>query len=153
MQVFIMRHGEAEMMAASDSQRELTDSGRVQVERMAARVHEHLDSLDYVLVSPYMRAQQTWQLIEPQLSHVGKVITLDELIPSGDEIAVVDLIETLAEEEPQATLLVVSHLPLVGYLVDGLIPGAGAPIFSTAAIAQLHVGATRSLIGLTHPGY
>jgi phosphohistidine phosphatase len=151
MQVFIMRHGQAEMIAAADHDRELTDAGRYQVEQMAQLLRDKILSLDYVLVSPYVRAQQTWQLARTQLPEATQVITLAELTPSGDQNAVVGLIEGIVSEQPDATILVVSHLPLVGYLVEGLVPGAGAPLFSTAAIAELQLKEPRALVGLTHP--
>lgn len=153
MQVFIMRHGQAEMIAKSDQVRQLTDVGRLQVQTMAQTLVHKLDSLDFVLVSPYVRAQQTWNLVSEFLPEAGKVMTLDDLTPSGDESAIVDLIDALVLEHPSANLLVVSHLPLVGYLVDGLVPGAGAPIFSTASIARLCMSSPRKLIELVHPQF
>ncbi|GAD03663.1 phosphohistidine phosphatase SixA [Agarivorans albus] len=151
MQVFIMRHGEAEMFAASDSERALNQSGLNEVGKMGAYLADKLAQLDYVLVSPYLRAQQTWQRLAQSLPEAVKVIELNELTPSGDEVAVVSLINELALEQPQGNLLVVSHLPLVGFIVEGLVAEAGAPLFSTAAVAELQVGQENSFISLQHP--
>ncbi|WP_411991628.1 phosphohistidine phosphatase SixA [Agarivorans sp. DSG3-1] len=151
MQVFIMRHGEAEMFAASDSERALNQSGLNEVGKMGGYLASKLKQLDYVLVSPYLRAQQTWQRLAKSLPEAAQVIELKELTPSGDEMAVVALINELALESPNGSLLVVSHLPLVGFIVEGLVADAGAPLFSTAAVAEVNVAEENSFISLQHP--
>ncbi|WP_026971389.1 phosphohistidine phosphatase SixA [Aliagarivorans marinus] len=151
MQVFIMRHGEAEMYASSDAKRELTEQGRQDVANMGLQLAKQIDTLDYALVSPYMRAQQTWQVLKDILPACKQVIPMEELIPSGDEVSVAGLIEELAREHTNANIIVVSHLPLVGYLVEALCPGAGSPLFSTAAIAQVDLNEEPTLVAVTHP--
>ncbi|MGY5449702.1 phosphohistidine phosphatase SixA [Agarivorans sp. MS3-6] len=151
MQVFIMRHGEAEMFAASDSDRSLNQSGITEVAKMATYLAGKIEHLDYVLVSPYLRAQQTWQGLAAVLPKATNIVEMTELTPSGDEAAVVSLISELALEQPNANLLVISHLPLVGYLVEGLAADAGAPLFSTAAVAQVEVAPENRFISLLHP--
>ncbi len=80
MQVFIMRHGDAALDAASDSVRPLTPCG------------------DVGLVSAYLQA---------------------------------------LANEGTSSVLVISHLPLVGYLVSELCPGETPPMFTTSAIASV----------------
>lgn len=64
MKVLIMRHGEAEHFADSDAQRALTTRGRLESDTVAKACAEHgITHFDKVLVSPYLRAQQTWQEI------------------------------------------------------------------------------------------
>lgn len=64
MKIFIMRHGEAEHFADSDAARELTQRGRTESEAVArACAEQGFAQFDKVLVSPYIRAQQTWQEI------------------------------------------------------------------------------------------
>ncbi len=138
MRVFIMRHGQAEMVAPSDEQRALTKQGRFESAKMAQWLSEQLDSLDTILVSPYVRAQQTLETIQPLLPACENVIQLDELVPGGNVAHMADFITGLAHEE-LSTVLIVSHLPLVGYLVGELAPPAGAPIFATSGIAGLEV--------------
>ncbi len=151
MQVYIMRHGEAEMFAASDSERALNQQGINEVTKMGQFLRTKIVHLDYLLVSPYLRAQQTWQCLSSLLPEPNQTIELKELSPSGDEQAVVALIKELAIEKPAASVLVISHLPLVGFLVDGLVPEVGAPLFSTAAVAELKIAQENSLLLLQHP--
>ena len=83
MQIYIMRHGQAEMMAFSDAERNLTDIGREESERMAKYLVKQGVELDAVLVSPYVRAQQTWQSVSPFFDGVTNIQTLPCLTPSG----------------------------------------------------------------------
>ena len=64
MKMFFMRHGEAEHFADADAARQLTPRGRVESEAVARACKEQgFAQFDKVLVSPYIRAQQTWQEI------------------------------------------------------------------------------------------
>ncbi|MGL5586618.1 MAG: phosphohistidine phosphatase SixA, partial [Aeromonas veronii] len=56
-----------------------------------------------------------------------------DITPYGDPAFVASYLTTLAEQHDQ--ILMVSHLPLVGYLVQSLCPAAGAPMFATSGIA------------------
>lgn len=133
MHIYIMRHGQAEMLAHSDSERPLTALGRLESEMMASYLANQNISFDAVLVSPYLRAQQTWQSVFPYFSAVANVQTLAFLTPGGSARKSVDEILTLQAAGVQK-LLIVSHLPLVGYIVGELVPEAGVPAFSTSAV-------------------
>jgi phosphohistidine phosphatase len=131
--IYIMRHGEAEMLAHSDSERALTALGRLESEMMASYLANQNISFDAVMVSPYLRAQQTWQSVFPFFSAVANVQTLQFLTPGGSARKSVDEILALQATGVQK-LLIVSHLPLVGYIVGELAPEAGVPAFSTSAV-------------------
>jgi phosphohistidine phosphatase SixA len=112
--VFIMRHGEAQAKAETDTQRELAQQGREDIVQMAADYASALESIDVIWASPYVRTQQTAKLLAEQL---GKsVITQSFLQPSGNPIDTLSALEADSEN----TVLIVSHQPLVGILVDGL---------------------------------
>ena len=136
MQIYIMRHGQAEMMAFSDAERNLTDIGREESERMAKYLVKQGVELDAVLVSPYVRAQQTWQSVSPFFDGVTNIQTLPCLTPSGSARKTVNELLALQAEGVKA-VLIVSHLPLVGYIVGELAPSAGVPAFSTSAVGHV----------------
>ena len=136
MQIYIMRHGQAEMMAFSDAERNLTDIGREESERMAKYLVKQGVELDAVLVSPYVRAQQTWQSVSPFFDGVTNIQTLPCLTPSGSARKTVNEFLALQAEGVKA-VLIVSHLPLVGYIVGELAPSAGVPAFSTSAVGHV----------------
>jgi phosphohistidine phosphatase len=136
--IYIMRHGEAEMMAHSDSERALTTVGRLQSAMMASYLADQNIYFDAVLVSPYLRAQQTWQSVFPYFSDVSNVQTLPFLTPGGSARKSVDEILALQAAGIEK-VLIVSHLPLVGYIVGELAPEAGVPVFSTSAVGVVEL--------------
>lgn len=135
MKIFIMRHGEAEHFADSDAQRELTANGRQASLAVAkACVEQGYRSFDKVLVSPYIRAQQTWQ----EIAHcfdANKVETLDDITPYGDSEQVAQYIDALIDVEQLESVLLVSHLPLVGYLTAEFVVDMAPPLFPTSGLA------------------
>ena len=145
MQLYIMRHGEASMLAPSDVQRPLTELGLLEAGLMG-KWFAHL-SLDFVqiLVSPYLRAQQTLStvlsemniMVPPPFSGMDNIETLDLITPSADAQHVHDYLDAFLQEKPCETLLIVTHMPLVSFLVESLTIKDQMPIFQTAAVAQI----------------
>ncbi|WP_109407168.1 phosphohistidine phosphatase SixA [Proteus faecis] len=134
MQIFIMRHGEAAIDAASDALRPLTDRGKSESIKMAEWMTKQGHTIDYVLVSPYLRAQQTLDAVKVDLALPSKVETDDGLIPGGNPSHIAHYLRALGDAGYK-NILVISHLPLVGYVVAELCPGVCAPMFSTSTIA------------------
>ena len=111
-----MRHGEAEHFADSDAERALTKRGKMASLAVAQAANEQgISQFDKVLVSPYLRAQETWLEISQAFSG-KKVETCDDITPYGMSDDVFDLTLAMAEVEKLETILFVSHLPLAGYL-------------------------------------
>ncbi|MBP2835745.1 MULTISPECIES: phosphohistidine phosphatase SixA [Dickeya] len=134
MQVLIMRHGDAVPDAASDALRPLSRRGDEESRQMAAWLNDQAIDIERVLVSPYVRAQQTLQVVAEIMPLPEESECLPELTPGGNAELVCDYLLALAKEGTSA-VLVISHLPLVGYLVAGLCPAENAPMFATSAIA------------------
>ncbi|WP_265671309.1 phosphohistidine phosphatase SixA [Klebsiella grimontii] len=134
MQVFIMRHGDAALDAASDSVRPLTVCGCDESRQMATWLKGQKVDIERVLVSPFLRAEQTLEIVGECMNLPKDVDVMPELTPCGDVGMVSAYLQALANEGV-ATALVVSHLPLVGYLVSELCPGETPPMFTTSAIA------------------
>ena len=65
MTLWLLRHGEAEARARSDAERPLTERGRKEVRRCAERLRGR--PLQYILASPYLRAQQTAEIVREVL--------------------------------------------------------------------------------------
>ncbi|MBB1384648.1 phosphohistidine phosphatase SixA [Pseudoalteromonas sp. SG45-5] len=134
--ILIMRHGEATPMQADDAARNLTQLGHTEAEKMGlwlSKVHQP----DALLVSPYIRAQQTAQNVAKNNTFKFSETTSD-LVPEGKSQIAADYLETLIAAHPQCnTWLVVAHMPIVSYLVDQLSSG-DMPIFNTGAVAVIH---------------
>lgn len=132
MNVFIMRHGEAQSSADTDAQRELTAQGKDDIAQMATDYAAALKTVDVIWSSPYVRAQQTAKIMADHLDK--SVITQPFLPPNGNPIDSLAALESHRTE----TVLIVSHQPLVGILVDsmaGLEPGRYR--MGTGALASL----------------
>ncbi|XAW89043.1 phosphohistidine phosphatase SixA [Vibrio sp. CDRSL-10 TSBA] len=135
MKIFIMRHGEAHHYAASDAERALTDRGRsesVAVARVCLE-QQQMGHLDKVLVSPYLRAQQTWQEVSRYFA-ARQIEICDDITPYGQASDVFEYISALVDVESIESLLLVSHLPLVGYLAAEFVADMVPPMFPTSGM-------------------
>ena len=137
MQIFIVRHGQANAMASSDVSRELTSQGQDEVLKMAQYLKAQSHRFDVIYVSPYVRAQQTANIIAGQINQVDKLATLDLITPAGNANDVHDYIDGLLAQHSYKKILLVSHMPIVSYLVGTLTAGQESPLFQTAAIAKI----------------
>lgn len=138
-----MRHGEAALEAASDAVRPLTLCGRDESRQMAAWLNTKSVDIERVLVSPYLRAEQTLATVREALTLPEGEEVLPELTPGGNAEQVGSYLQALAMQGVNS-VLIVSHLPLVGYLVAELCPGECPPMFATSAIANVDLPADGS---------
>lgn len=138
-----MRHGEAALEAASDAVRPLTLCGRDESRQMAAWLNTKSVDIERVLVSPYLRAEQTLATVREALTLPEGEEVLPELTPGGNAEQVGSYLQALAMQGV-SSVLIVSHLPLVGYLVAKLCPGECPPMFATSAIANVDLPADGS---------
>lgn len=116
MRLWLLRHGQAEVVAASDSQRALTEVGRDEVRRSARHLLSDLPQI--VLVSPYLRAQQSAALV---LETIGSVAqrSVPWLTPDSDPRQVLNELDRYAQQ----SILLVAHQPLLGDLGGLLVHG------------------------------
>lgn len=138
MQIFIMRHGEAALSQFSDRDRPLTPYGIEQSSQTAKWLEDYLyqskNRLEYALVSPYTRAQQTFKEMIKWVN-VERELSCSDIVPSGDPALAQSYIDYLIKEKSLASgLLLVSHMPFVSYLLDSLCESVHSMIFATAAI-------------------
>jgi phosphohistidine phosphatase len=151
MRLWLLRHGEAQPQAASDAERALTPRGCDEVNQVAVQLQAR--PLTMILVSPYVRAQQTATLVVDALAFAGPVQTVPWLTPDSDPREVLRRLDRYESGE----LLLVSHQPLVGALAGLLIHGhRQQPLaMHTASLAELDgdllAAGTMSLLALVHP--
>lgn len=149
MKLWILRHGEAEGHARTDAERNLTEHGRGEVLRSAA--HLIGQPLSAIIASPYVRAQQTAQLVREALGFEPEIRTVAWLTPDGNPLQV------LQQLDNDDTVLLVSHQPLVGSLISFLQHGhqrQPQPMF-TASLAELEgdfpLAGLMSLVSVNNP--
>jgi len=161
MQIYIMRHGEAQGFIGQnvdDSQRKLNVQGETEVHIMADWFKKMEISPEHVFVSPYVRAQQTCNIVTSEMD--AAITSLVLITPLDDAKPVHDFIDGwLSDQEPDAklqdqSLLIISHMPLVSFLVAELTQSNNAPIFATAGVAHIDYDIDKmqgTLLGLTCP--
>lgn len=145
MQILVMRHGEAEPQHTHDAERRLTAFGKQQATAQGQWLKSQGWQPDALWVSTYLRAQQTADSVVRALDASPKRLVLNELIPDGDVEAVADLVAGSNDIE---RLLIVSHMPLVSYLVEKLVPGAVPLAFATAQIVVIDINEGKAEVSL-----
>lgn len=131
----IMRHGEAEPLSSQDSQRQLTARGQHDVNQMALWLQQHYATFDWIWTSPYVRTRQTAELMLAKQAPFSQLDIVPELVPDGDAALVKRYFDARIAEKPDARVLLVSHMPLVSFLVEAFTIPDQAPVFSTAQLA------------------
>ncbi len=135
MQLFLLRHAEAGPYIPDDASRQLTLRGRQQVRAIAQANAQALAAISHIWVSPYVRAQQTLQTISPFLPAEATTITCDWLTPDSPLQGV---LQHLALQPPLAGLILISHQPLLGDLLNSLCHlSPGQYSLGTSALASL----------------
>ncbi len=123
-----MRHGEAEPYQSTDASRALTQTGRAAV----ASKQMHLPSIDSLIVSPYLRALQTADILVEEGLDVQHRIVDERVLP---DCALEPIIQELIDPSLNSQLIV-AHNPLLSRLVRALCGSAARSIaLNTAEIA------------------
>lgn len=122
MKLLIVRHGEAEPNRDDDASRALTVRGMAQVQALWNTLHEKGVKATRIVASPYLRTQQTAQLIASFYPTV-RVETDAVLLSEGDPDAV---LAWLDDQPKHDGLVLVSHMPLVAILTGMLTDCANA---------------------------
>lgn len=150
MKLWVLRHGEAEPYGSKpDSERALTAHGREEALRSAAELIGQPISAIYA--SPYLRAQQTAQLVREALGYEPDIRTVEWLTPDNRPQAVAEQLVSVDYA------LLVSHNPLVGNLLGYLQHGhvQQPEAVKTAGLAELEgdlpLAGAMKLNSIKHP--
>jgi len=141
MQLLIVRHGEAEMAAASDEVRNLTSRGRDVTAALAQALIKKSFVPTQIWASPLVRAQQTAAILQKQLSPASPVRECAAAIPEGDVRQCVGLLQRTDADE---NIILVSHQPFVTQLISWLCDasmsaGSNVPTLTTSAAVLLQL--------------
>lgn len=157
MEVILFRHGRAEAAADCDRSRALTPSGRDELQRAIRSSGDRLNGIDGIWVSPYLRTRQTLEVIQSLLPDLQACPTevVEYLTPCSDPQTVIDRLDT--REGLCQRLLLVSHQPLLGTLMDelcGFEPGQYRLSTGSVAAIKLDIAIARgcgTLAWIQHP--
>ena len=117
MDLFILRHGQAEPQKTTDEVRELTTKGREDTKRIIAGRLAELQSITQVWASPLVRAQQT-AVIATSYFPALEICTSELIIPEASPAAAINWLQSI--DQQNLSILLVSHQPFVGELVNKL---------------------------------
>lgn len=134
MNLYLQRHCRAVPGARDDSSRPLTEDGRRQAQEMAAWLAHQIGRVDAVICSSFIRAIETAEIMAEALgAHIQRTPLLD---PDAKPEEAWKQIQHMAGFS--ADVLVVSHHPLVGHLIDQLGSVGGiSHVFEHGAIANV----------------
>lgn len=135
MELFILRHGQAEPQITTDESRELTAKGRVDVARAIKASLAELGEITHLWVSPLIRAQQTAEIAGSQIGSI-EPYTTELLAPEADP----SLLFQQLQISECAALLLVSHQPLVSRMLNILCgTDAGYHAMETSSLACVDI--------------
>lgn len=135
MQIILIRHGQAESLKTTDAARALTSEGEFQAQQTAAWLVNHDYQLDALIVSPYIRAQQT-------AYHIAQAFDLpmticDKITPEDEPKQAFEWLDDLSLPD-SAIIAVVCHMPIVAGLA-ALLTGESVHQVSGFQLAEAQV--------------
>lgn len=155
MDLFLLRHGCAEPSASRDRDRNLTAEGREELQHVLTAAAPQFSKITQVMASPYVRAQQSCDIAMGFLPHLMEQDRhiADFLTPGSNPQRTIDWLNA---QPMDAAILLVTHQPLVGTLLDELGGfESGRYRMGTGALAYLQlplVGRGQAdLVWLKHP--
>lgn len=135
MNVYFLRHGDAEYGSKADHLRELTSDGKEKLKIAAAGWAELIPSLDKIFSSPLKRAVQTAEIVKDVFSLSGK-IEIDERITSGCRF---DEVLSLINSAGKENFMIVGHMPDLSYHVSAFLGTSGSAVnFGKGTIAKVN---------------
>jgi phosphohistidine phosphatase len=158
MNLYIIRHAIAaeEEPSGDDSQRALTDKGSRKMRQIAKGLRILGVEFDAILSGPYVRAQETAEILADVFKMKKGVALSDNLVPMGDPDL---LIAEINEKYSVDSLAIVGHEPYLTTLVSLLI-AKSAPVdmilkkggVCRLSVDDLHHSRTATLDWLLTPG-
>jgi phosphohistidine phosphatase len=146
MRLFLVRHGTAEEKAnGADAARALSPEGRREIEMVSGAIGASLEPPVEVLSSPYLRAQQTAEVLRERLKLPSKLRPTDALLPESDWLALRPALADL-DGRGARTVIAVGHNPSISLMVGAVVTDHGSARVAMAkgAVACIDLGGLRS---------
>lgn len=146
--IILIRHGEAEPSFADDRSRSLTHRGRQQSVQASKAMIDYIkdyNGFDCALVSPYIRTQQTFDILTINLK-VKQKINCSLVTPMSSVVEAQK--EVFRQLENCRSLLVVTHMPLVSFLTSELCYLDSPPLFMTSSFAVIDIDKGAGVVNL-----
>lgn len=145
MNLFILRHGQAEAQRTTDEARELTDKGRSDTARVVGARLVDLQVITRIWASPLVRAQQTAAIAANYFPALA-IQTSRLIVPEASPTAAIEWLQSINQSNP--SILLVSHQPFVGELVN-LLCGKAPDYYpmGTSSLAAIQIPVVAANMG------
>jgi phosphohistidine phosphatase len=141
MNLFLMRHCEAESGPQDDPTRQLTDTGKRQAGEMGAFMARQAGRVDLVVTSWYARSRDTATAMAAALG-CERIEETPMLEPDRSAIEAIVEITVLAKLHDAVDVLVITHHPLINALIENLTGSkTDADHFHQGSIARIDTDA------------
>ena len=129
MNLYLIRHAiaEEESPSVEDRQRALTEKGAKKMRNIAKGLKTLGIEFDYIISSPYVRAQQTAEILGDVFKLRKRIVISESIAPMGDPS---QLLAEINEKYTVNSLAIVGHEPYLSNLISLLTTG-GAPLEMT----------------------
>ena len=147
----LLRHGRACAFQGgiTDEERHLTDDGIRTFTLAAQGLAQRLSPPVVIISSPYLRARQTARILREELAEVDLDSCLEEsdsrLVPEGRELEAAEMALIKASDMGSGTLLLVSHMPMVGRLAGHFL-NTPAPSMATGEACSIDLTGERATL-------
>ena len=128
-QILLVRHAiamEPHDFAGPDSGRPLTEEGISRMKKGARGLQKILGKWDAIASSPYLRAQQTAEILSTEFPGV-KSFTWEQMAPGA---SAAKLCRHFNEHSQYSKIAFVGHQPSLGFFVSELLAGEGASFYA-----------------------
>lgn len=140
MQIFLLRHADADTVAATDDARRLSDKGIDQARKVARFCKSHRFELPLILTSPVRRAQETATIVS---EHLGSELLVQPWLACGMHPQTA--LDELAAFRSQESVMIVGHEPDFSQLCAHLLglPSSVLVHIRKASLTHLDVATLR----------
>jgi phosphohistidine phosphatase len=142
MELYLLRHGEAEPHTKDDASRALTVKGRKDVRLVAGRAMAAGTSVDLVLSSPLVRARETAQ-IAAEIFEVSGIVETPALLPEAQPSALWKELQKLPESH---RVLLSGHEPAMSSLAAFLLDAHVEIDFKKGSLVRISVADRKGIL-------
>ncbi len=118
MNLYFLRHGDAEHTASTDFERRLTEKGEHQIRKIARLLEQNEDLPDVILSSPFKRARETAEIVSAVIDRKDDLFIEDKLSCGCVRKNIEDLIRLHSNAN---SYLFVGHAPDFGNICAELL--------------------------------
>jgi phosphohistidine phosphatase len=141
MRLYFVRHGTAEeKLGKNDPERALTKEGREEIELVAPYLEAAVEEPMKLISSPYLRAEQTAEILREALGNREKIAPTNALLPDADWASLRKVLEDF-DGAGAKSVVAVGHNPSISEMVARIVAGEDDARISMAkgAVACLEI--------------